>query len=295
MEDCGSLPTLPDLLDELNTEVDLQSLEQITQSLLQDIAADLEAAATKTDFQKPKIGEHCKMVGTTPELLEPCRREDVRDEELESEISKYLRLYHDYSAKPQQNKENKKCNIAQRKTIKTNRNTSFFRTNSNKLSTKAKLKNIKPKLSQKPSSSIIVNENIPKKTNEALESSEYVYGTYDEANNCITIIVNEDDIRLEEAITEVTTTSDLSSDCSITSESPLESQEEILKGDSAILNNDNNFLNVPMITSVSSPSNSFRSDSSDCGYESLSSPLSLEPNDLDIWDQSISELFPSLL
>lgn len=54
MEDGTGLPSLPDLLDELSncqTDVDLTSLEQLTQSLLQDIARDLEAAAQKADSQ----------------------------------------------------------------------------------------------------------------------------------------------------------------------------------------------------------------------------------------------------
>lgn len=51
MEDSTELPSLPDLLDELDTDVDINSLEQLTQSLLQDIARDLEAAAQKTDCQ----------------------------------------------------------------------------------------------------------------------------------------------------------------------------------------------------------------------------------------------------
>lgn len=50
-QDGAALPSLPDLLDELDTDVDIASLEQLTQSLLQDIARDLEAAAEKTDAQ----------------------------------------------------------------------------------------------------------------------------------------------------------------------------------------------------------------------------------------------------
>lgn len=45
------LPSLPDLLDELDSEVDFNCLEQLTQSLLQDIARDLEATSQKTDTQ----------------------------------------------------------------------------------------------------------------------------------------------------------------------------------------------------------------------------------------------------
>ncbi|GJQ76050.1 Xbp1 [Trypoxylus dichotomus] len=51
MEDCTGLPSLPDLLDELNRDVDLSSLEEITQSLLQDIAAELEASAHEANCQ----------------------------------------------------------------------------------------------------------------------------------------------------------------------------------------------------------------------------------------------------
>lgn len=51
MEDRTELPSLPDLLDELDSDVDLNCLEQLTQSLLQDIARDLEATSQKTDNQ----------------------------------------------------------------------------------------------------------------------------------------------------------------------------------------------------------------------------------------------------
>lgn len=51
MEDCAAMPSLPDLLDELDTGVDVESLEQLTQSLLEDIARDLEAAAQKTTIE----------------------------------------------------------------------------------------------------------------------------------------------------------------------------------------------------------------------------------------------------
>lgn len=51
LEAGDGLPSLPDLLDELDAEVDIGSLEQLTQSLLQDIARDLEAAAEKADCE----------------------------------------------------------------------------------------------------------------------------------------------------------------------------------------------------------------------------------------------------
>jgi hypothetical protein len=48
---CCGLLSLPAVLDVLNSDVDISSLEQLTQSLLQDIARDLEAAAEKADIQ----------------------------------------------------------------------------------------------------------------------------------------------------------------------------------------------------------------------------------------------------
>lgn len=51
-ESTSSMPSLPDLLDELETDaVDLSALEQLTQTLLEDIARDLESAAQKSTDQ----------------------------------------------------------------------------------------------------------------------------------------------------------------------------------------------------------------------------------------------------
>lgn len=52
-ESSSGLPSLPDLLDELETDatVDLNALEQLTQTLLEDIARDLESAAQKSTDQ----------------------------------------------------------------------------------------------------------------------------------------------------------------------------------------------------------------------------------------------------
>lgn len=52
VEDNSDLPSLPDLLDELESDsVDLNALEQLTQTLLKDIARDLESAAQKAADQ----------------------------------------------------------------------------------------------------------------------------------------------------------------------------------------------------------------------------------------------------
>lgn len=51
MEAAAGVPALPDLLDELERDVDVESLERLTQTLLQDIARDLEEAARKSSAE----------------------------------------------------------------------------------------------------------------------------------------------------------------------------------------------------------------------------------------------------
>lgn len=102
-------------------------------------------------------------------------------------------------------------------------------------------------------------------------NEEVLYGTYDENTNCITIIVNDDSLGLGEAVTEVVTVP----------------KSDVL----------GQYLTVPSVANPSSPGSNTRSDASDCGYESLDSPHSVttSENEVDIWDESVSELFPSLI
>lgn len=178
-----------------------------------------------------------EMVGTSPKQLESSVCESLNpetDDTLERDISQFLLLHHDYAAKPQEEKP-------PRKTTKVN--------------TKSKLKKIRPK--------------VTKETTLVPNNEEVIYGTYDENTNCITIIVNDDNLRLDEVVTEVASVPD--SDVS------------------------GQHLTVPSVTNPSSPGSNIRSDSSDCGYESLDSPHSVMTEEIDIWDESVSELFPSLI
>ncbi|KAK5645493.1 hypothetical protein RI129_006793 [Pyrocoelia pectoralis] len=98
---------------------------------------------------------------------------------------------------------------------------------------------------------------------EPVENSDILYGTLDESTNCITIIMGDSSLRLSEAVTEVVTTV-------------------------------NNELNVNEDNcEMLDVKNQYSPYNSDGGYESLDSPHSME--EPDIWDQSVSELFPTLL
>nr|XP_973680.3 PREDICTED: LOW QUALITY PROTEIN: uncharacterized protein LOC662495 [Tribolium castaneum] len=208
--------SLPDLLDELNSDVDISSLEQLTQSLLQDIARDLEAAAEKADIQEQVACQEDsagQVVGPAPEQLEPDGSEVLSEKQdpLIKDISQYLLLHHNYSARPPPEDE-----------VKARRTSTTRAQQRNKL------------------------------------ASDYVLGTYDESTNCITIIVDED---METSTIE----------------------EGVSPGD------DESLLRVETSLECTSPRSS---SSSDCGYESLGSP---ESQNEDLWDDSVSELFPSLL
>lgn len=107
------------------------------------------------------------------------------------------------------------------------------------------------------------------------DTSEIIYGNIDENTNVVTVLV--DSIPVDEVVTEIVTT-DSGSD------------ESWLSPADVNIDN-NNTLNVPSPTTFGN-SSPISSSSSDYGYESLDSPCgSIE----DIWDQSVSELFPSLL
>jgi len=294
VEDCIGLPSLPDLLNELDRDVDIESLEQLTQSLLQDIAADLEAAAQKTNCQEPDVGGQNRarpVVGSPSEDLESSRCDSVKSENgLEDEISPFLLLHHDYSAKPESQAQTLKINS---KITPKNRNKALSvsrdaRRNLKKpsthkhLNTKTKLKPIMPKTAQKECNleTLYVNT-VP---DISMDSSDVLYGTLDESTNCITIIVNDENLSLSEAVTEVTTTDEVVE------------VDDTLSDPTVLLTESSNVqtLQLPSISENLeglSPAYS----SSDCGYESFDSPLSVvNDTDLDMWDQSVSELFPML-
>ncbi|XP_072381895.1 LOW QUALITY PROTEIN: uncharacterized protein Xbp1 [Diabrotica undecimpunctata] len=258
VENRTDLPSLPDLLDELEADVDLNSLEQLTQSLLEDIARDLEATAQKTSTEESR--SNGEMVGKTSTELESsgCT---TNTKSLESDISEYLLLHHNYAAKPPLDDTlNAKSPISRIK----------------------KLKTIKPKRK-------IVN------TKPVIPESDVVYGTLDEVSNVVTIIVDSNGVPMtEEALQRLENREE---ETQLTVPLPLATQSELVtplpvaeskRASSSYVAESNLTVPTAMLECLSPMSCS----DSDRGYESLDSPISL-PEDL--WDQSISELFPSLL
>lgn len=138
-----------------------------------------------------------------------------------------------------------------------------------------KLKTIKPKAHRKENLTDVIIPAV--QTEEQQQNQEVLYGTYDAATNSITILVNGEPTPLTEPITEVITTI------------PETTASQ--------------FLTVPDSTTIVDPvspasESGIRSDSSDCGYESYDSPRSAGETDVEMWDESISqlsELFPSLI
>lgn len=256
LEDGAVLPSLPDLLDELETDaVDLNALEQLTQTLLEDIARDLESAAqTAADQESTVNRKHIsrEVVGTPSKLLEPSRNEVLdNNKSLEHDISEYLLLHHNY-AKPQPKDSTTPCRKSPSSTKKP--------------------KNIRPKVHTKAKRAIenkIISVQSENKimVQGSMQDSEVMYGSFDENTNIITIFVDDDSVPLN----EVTVTNDNILDNTNTPVAPDVS----------------NSLTIPKID------NGNLSPRSDLGYESLDSPVS--NSDMDSWDQSMSELFPSLL
>jgi len=112
--------------------------------------------------------------------------------------------------------------------------------------------------------------------------NETLYGTYDEKTHCITILVSGDEIATDEAVEEVYCDEDQSSEVSMLS--PVPSDYSSTHSSSQLL--------CDAIVDVKSP---ISIQSSDCGYESIGSPLSYCSDMDELWNSSFNQLFPSLV
>lgn len=151
------------------------------------------------------------------------------------------------------------------------------------------------------------NQTLPKNANlqdvkikrEPITDVDTVYGTYDEATNCITIIYpgEDDDIKIQESVQEVSTET-LANQKDEQMTTPVQYADHLSPytchdsmSPSSIHSDD---------TDTSTPASKQDSNFSDIGYESHGSPydetISVpETSTLtDLWHESFSELFPSL-
>jgi len=117
------------------------------------------------------------------------------------------------------------------------------------------------------------------------KDDETLYGTYDEKTHSITIMVSGDDIATDEAIEEVYCDDDESEVSVVSMLSPVPTHRSSTGHDSSQLLSDAN-------VDVKSP---ISIQSSDCGYESIGSPLSYCSDIDDFWKSPFNHLFPSLV
>lgn len=78
-ENCSDIPTVPDIFADLDTELDIEKLEEFAQSLLQDITADMEATSAQKQITTSDIQQDNprKVVGASSKQLESSRGESI--------------------------------------------------------------------------------------------------------------------------------------------------------------------------------------------------------------------------
>jgi len=140
---------------------------------------------------------------------------------------------------------------------------------------------------------------LPKQKDTCDTSPESVFGTYDEMTHTITIVVPQEDVCVEDAVQEVVTSDTLSVvPTSLLCTVPCKT-ERIENPVSPC-----SFRTVDSLSSAPSSPHLYDTESvkvepplSDCGYESLDSPQSEISGDelVDIWNESFSHLFPTLM
>ena len=283
--------------------------------------------------------------------MEPGESVGLKDKRLEHEISPFLLLHHDYSAKlndyeKPKIRKHRHCYIRKGRkakaclpkiqtkrrestaTLTKRSELSIMRKGSPEVSsmkTHSKVFRLRRHLDvdtsrthlkkssiMKCSKNLIptvkLKEILPKDT---VSQPELIYGTYDDVANCV-IIISDNDVNLGEAVTEIVTTTEEDDDIPINS---IESNTDKFPTSRSVLHGMSiNFLSSLTEKSVNEPpltqdipisestsrllsatsSEYMRSSTSPApssGYESLGSPNF----DEDIWDECVSELFPTLI
>uniref|UniRef100_A0A6P4EA43 X-box-binding protein 1 n=1 Tax=Drosophila rhopaloa TaxID=1041015 RepID=A0A6P4EA43_DRORH len=277
LEGCSALPTLQDLLGD-DEEFDVKRLEELAESLLADITADLETGAEEgspTAAQNAGDAERLPgpVVGPTAERLESGghRTNGLKEE-------------------PEQTHE-------------ISLNVQMLEMNGN------------PQLAAPASTTATIKA---KATASFLQATpDTVYGTYDAKTNSITIVMDGDAVPVNEAVEEIycdgVTAGDDSTEVVMKCPPPATSPSQVYlnmvnatddSDDESSFDPIDRFLR-PRVKAISplakSPALSLHSVTSDHGYESIlnspmSSVLTLPTDEEDFpWESNIDDLFPSLI
>ncbi|XP_039481084.1 LOW QUALITY PROTEIN: uncharacterized protein LOC120445042 [Drosophila santomea] len=278
LESCGPLPTLQDMLGD-DEEFDVKRLEELAESLLADITADLETGAGASS---PAASEDA---GNAERLLGPMVGPAA--ERLESDGHRANGL------KVEQKQETEH---------KVNLNVQVLEINGNP---------------QNPTAAPRTATIRATAAASLLQATpDTVYGTYDAKTNSITIVMDGDAVPVNEAVEEIycdgVSAGDDSTDVIMKCPPPATSPSQVYlnvmnatdDSDDESFDPIDRFLR-PRVKAISplakSPALSLHSAISDHGYESiLGSPMSAAltmPADEDDfpWESNFDELFPSLI
>ncbi|XP_011185480.1 uncharacterized protein LOC105214019 [Zeugodacus cucurbitae] len=290
MEDYCTLPTLQDMLL-VDEEFDASKLEELAESLLADIAADMEAGDGACNENVAKIASNTErlsgsVVGTKTERLESSQHTNTQSVSLNAER---------WTPSTQQTANAKLQNKLPTAITEPLKTTS----DSNLITIAAAA----PTITTDKEIFRIQQANdihsIPPDT---------VYGTYDAKTNSITIVMDDDAVPVNEAVEEIYCDGEKPQMCDeIKYPTPATTPSQVFLNVVDDSDDDMNFDPIerflrPKRPLAKSPAPSLHSTASDHGYESIiGSPTSAATEQFDTsvedfgWQGSFNDLFPSLI
>lgn len=255
MEDHCSMPSLQDMLEDF----DASRLEELAESLLADVITDL---ATDSAPGGPGNATH---EGTAERM--PGRMVGTQPEQLES-------------AQDSRDADGRlDCQLAAEPSNTEQNNNNNYLSNTDAV--------VAPSVEQQIVEPMPIQE----------DSETTLYGTYDEKTNCITIVLPDENIQLDEAVEEVQY-SPSSSSVSLISPIPDSYLDDVSNVVCPVSPAHSTFSSNVSLADAKAPT------LADSGYESFGSPAasSIGSGDMepimdfdDMWNDSFSELFPSLM
>nr|XP_036230709.1 uncharacterized protein LOC106626918 [Bactrocera oleae] len=293
MEDYCTLPTLQDMLL-VDEEFDASKLEELAESLLADIAADMEAGNGASNENVAKVASNAErlsgsVVGPKTECLESSQHTNTQSVSLSD--TKWTS-----STKNDTKRLQNKSTTAIDDELKTMPNSNPTIESSATTTTMPTITTDKEIFRIQQATDI---HSIPPDT---------VYGTYDAKTNSITIVMDDDAVPVNEAVEEIYcdgVTPQMGDEIKYPTPATTPSQVFLNVVDDS--DDDFNFDPIerflrPKRPLAKSPAPSLHSTASDHGYESIiGSPTSTATEQFDAsiedfgWQGSFNDLFPSLI